>query len=83
VFDAVVVADPEHAPYVRERRWHPSQKTRELPRGAVEFKLPFGDFGEAARWILGQGPGFKPIAPKGLVEDWRRQVRALRAWDRR
>ena len=83
VFDAVVVADPEHAPYVRERRWHPSQKSRELPRGAVEFKLPFGDFGEAARWILGQGPGFKPIAPKGLVDDWRRQVRALLARDRR
>ena len=77
VFDAVVVADPDHAPYVRERRWHPSQKTRELHRGAVEFKLPFGDFGEAARWILGQGPGFAPIGPAPLVKKWKEMIRQL------
>ncbi|MCB9495830.1 MAG: WYL domain-containing protein [Fibrobacteria bacterium] len=77
VFTATVRAESDQAAFVRERRWHPDQKLRELRGGAVEFDLPFGDHGEAARWILGQGPGFRPVAPLPLVRSWSEMVRAL------
>lgn len=76
-FTARVHADPAHAPYVRERRWHPRQVVRERKDGAVEFELPFGDTGEAARWILGRGPGFAPVGPPALVQAWKAMVRML------
>lgn len=77
IFRAVVRAEAGQADYVRERRWHPEQKVRELRDGAVEFELPFGDPDEAARWILGQGPGFRPVAPVPLVRSWSAMVSAL------
>lgn len=77
VFDATIRADPPHAPYVRERQWHPKQKTRENADGSIEFTLPFGDYGEASRWILGRGPGFRPLAPERLVEAWKKAIREL------
>lgn len=78
-FTARIHADPAHAPYVRERRWHPEQRLTERRDGGVEFTLPFGDTGEAARWILGHGPGFVPIGPPALVQDWKSMVRSLAA----
>lgn len=77
VFEATIHADPMHAPYVRERQWHPKQRTRENPDGSVEFTLPFGDHGEASRWILGRGPGFRPVGPERLVEAWKQAIRKL------
>jgi predicted DNA-binding transcriptional regulator YafY len=76
-FAARIHADPAHAPYVRERRWHPAQRNFERKDGGVEFTLPFGDTGEAARWILGRGPGFAPVGPVSLVQDWKAMVRTL------
>lgn len=77
VFDAVFQTDSVHAPYVRERKWHPSQRTRELSDGGIEFVLPFGDPGEASRWILGHGPGFRPVAPPQLVARWKTDLQEL------
>ncbi len=76
-FTARIHADSDHAPYVRERRWHPSQTALERRDGSVEFALPFGDPGEAARWILGRGPGFAPLGPSALVREWKSMVHAL------
>ncbi len=76
-FRAVVRAEPHLASYVLERRWHREQKNRVLADGAVEFGLPFVDFEDAARWILGRGPGFVPVAPEPLVRSWRRMVASL------
>lgn len=77
VFTAELVADPSQAPFVRERQWHPAQTTRDLSDGSVAFTLPFGDPDEAARWIVGQGPGIRPAGPKTLVAAWRKLVRQL------
>jgi len=74
---ACIHADPSCAPYVRERQWHPDQVVRDLPDGSVEFMLPFGDVDEAARWILGRGPGFCPVKPASLVKAWKVAVGRL------
>lgn len=71
---AKIRASKEVAFYVRERKWHPDQSLREKPDGSVEFTLPFGDADEAARWILGRGPGFCPVEPSTLVKAWREAV---------
>jgi predicted DNA-binding transcriptional regulator YafY len=76
-FVARIKADAAHAPYVRERRWHPSQTTTDRRDDGVEFTLPFGDTGEAARWILGRGPGFAPLAPLPLVREWKSMIQSL------
>ena len=77
VFTAELLADPTQAPYVRERQWHPAQTLREMRDGSVTFTLPFGDVDEAARWIVGQGPGIRPVGPKPLLGAWRKMVRQL------
>lgn len=76
-FRAVFRAERHLAPFVKERRWHREQVVRSLEDGAVVFELPFGDHEEAARWILGRGPGFAPLAPEPLVRSWRRMVSGL------
>lgn len=77
LFEAEIAADARHAPFVRERQWHPRQTVRERPDGSVVFTLPFGHAEEAARWILGQGPGFRPLGPARLVKAWKDMVAAL------
>jgi hypothetical protein len=76
-FTAEIEADPEHAPYVRERQWHPKQKISSMSDGSVRFTLPFGDHEEAARWLLGQGPGFRPVSPAPFVKAWKSAIAAL------
>lgn len=78
-FRAVIRAAPHLAPYVHERKWHRDQKTHTVKDGSVVFELPFGDHDEAARWILGRGPGFIPQAPPQLVESWKRMAKAIQA----
>jgi len=77
VFTATIRADVQHAAFVRERRWHKEQTEKELSGGGLEFTLPFGNADEAARWILGQGSGFVPVAPKALVAAWKTEIHKL------
>lgn len=41
----------EVAPFIRERRWHPSQKLRDLPGGGVELRFRCGESHEVESWI--------------------------------
>ncbi len=77
IFQAELVAEASQAAYVMERQWHPDQQTKLLRDGSVHFTLPFGDYDEAARWVISHGPGFKAVGPKLLVGAWRKMVRQL------
>jgi predicted DNA-binding transcriptional regulator YafY len=77
VFTATIRADAHHAAFVRERRWHKDQLEQAMNDGSFHFTLPFGNAFEAARWILGQGSGFVPVAPVALVEAWKSEIRKL------
>jgi predicted DNA-binding transcriptional regulator YafY len=55
------------APYIRERRWHPSQTLRELPRGQVEATMRLNNLIDVRRWILGWGRHARALAPAALV----------------
>ena len=56
------------ADYIREKRWHPSQKLRELKNGGLELRMRLSSLMEVQRWILGWGGAAIPIEPPQLVQ---------------
>jgi predicted DNA-binding transcriptional regulator YafY len=56
------------ADYVREKRWHPSQQLRELPRGGLELRLRLSSLEEVKRWILSWGGHALAVAPPELTK---------------
>lgn len=54
------------ADQIRERFWHESQETRDLPDGGVEFSVQLGGLDEIVRWILGWGGEAEVVSPKEL-----------------
>jgi proteasome accessory factor B len=51
------------ADYIREKRWHPSQRLHELAGGAVELELHLSGLEEVQRWVLGWGGEVTVLAP--------------------
>lgn len=69
--------DPDAAQLVRERLWHPSQRIRTLPGGAIELTLRLGGYPEVLRWVLSWGPRAEVVAPaelRALVRDALKQA---------
>ncbi len=59
---------PDVAYLVKERRWHPSQKTECLKDGSVIVTFTVGGMDELASWVLSWGQGAKVLEPQVLVE---------------
>lgn len=78
-FSVVVRFDESVADYIREKRWHPSQKLEELPDGGVELRLRLGSLVEVERWILGWGGRARVLAPAELVASVRAAAERLAA----
>jgi predicted DNA-binding transcriptional regulator YafY len=55
--------DPEVAPYIRERVWHPSQKLRELKGGKVELEFTCAAGYEVSSWIASWRRGVEVLEP--------------------
>ena len=60
-FDAVT------SPYIRERRWHPTQSLEEHPDGAVTLRMEVPGLNEVKRWVLFYGAGARVLGPPELV----------------
>ena len=56
------------APYVKERRWHPSQKVRTLPDGTLRMSLRVCNDWALRSWILGFGPFVRVESPSPLAQ---------------
>jgi predicted DNA-binding transcriptional regulator YafY len=67
-FDAVT------APYVRERRWHPSQTVTEHSDGAMTLRMTVRGINDLKRWIMGYGRGAKVLQPKALIDLIRQEL---------
>jgi predicted DNA-binding transcriptional regulator YafY len=76
-FEVVLRFDEAVADYLREKRWHPSQKNTELPGGTLELRLRLGSLVEVQRWVLGWGGHVEVIAPPELVDGLRRAARQI------
>jgi proteasome accessory factor B len=55
-------------PYIRERRWHPSQRLVNRDHGMVELSLDVDITPELLQWILGFGPNAEVLEPASLIE---------------
>lgn len=77
--DVRVVFTPEAAPYVRERRWHASQRAEVLPDGGLRLSLRVANTPELREWLLGFGPDARVEAPQELVDWIRAQLVAAAA----
>lgn len=66
----VVVFDALQARYARERRFHETQRTEELPGGGLRLELDTTESAleQVARWVLGYGRHASAEAPARLRE---------------
>jgi len=55
------------AEFVRERRWHTSQRLKDLPGGRVRFEVTVSHIWDIAPWILSWGHEAKVLRPRELV----------------
>ena len=65
------------APFIREKKWHPSQELRELKNGRVEVSLQLSHLIDIRRWVLGWGGQAKVLAPAELLESVRAEATAI------
>lgn len=59
--------DRQIAPYIRERRWHPSQRITDAPDGGIVVTLDVTNDWTLRSWILSFGPLAKVLAPAPLA----------------
>ncbi len=55
------------APYIRERRWHPSQRVEDGPDGSAILHMQVGRSYELLSWILSFGPDVRVESPEDLA----------------
>lgn len=75
-YHVVIHFSPKVADYVREKRWHPSQKTISLNNGGLEVELQLSSLVEVQRWILSWGGEAVPIKPPELAASTRNLAQA-------
>lgn len=71
--------DAHAAPYLRERKWHPSQDTVDTPDGGVEVTLTVNHLLDVQRWVLSWGSHAEAIEPAELRKSIAREVGWLAA----
>jgi len=70
--------DRAKAALIRERKWHHSQKLKELKNGELELTMKLSSFVEIVPWILSWGEHARAVAPASLVQAMREVVSKLK-----
>jgi predicted DNA-binding transcriptional regulator YafY len=70
--------DAQTAPYIRERRWHPTQLMEEGEDGALILRMTVRGLNELKRWVLFYGKGAIALEPPELVEMVREEVEEMK-----
>lgn len=78
-WDVRVRFDEFAAPYIRERRWHPSQTIADRSGGGIEVALRLNNLIDVQRWVLGWGGHAEVLAPAELRNAVRREAAAMTA----
>lgn len=59
--------DAGTAPYINERRWHPTQQIETHADGSITLRFVVRGLNEVKRWILFYGAGARALEPPELV----------------
>lgn len=66
--EVTIEFEADIAQFVKERRWHSSQRVTQLSAGRIRVALEVSQTPELYSWILGFGPNAKVIEPTSLAE---------------
>ncbi len=67
-YEVVIRFSARAADYIREKKWHESQKLHELKSSGVELRLKLSSLVEIERWILSWGGDAKVLKPRELAD---------------
>ncbi len=68
---------PAVADYIREKKWHDSQRLVDLKDGGVELHLKLSGLTEIERWVLGWGGNAVVLKPAALAEMVRHSAQSI------
>ncbi len=74
--DVKIWISADWAYFVKERRWHPTQKLQAQKDGSVILTMRCGGIDELTAWVLSFGPGAKVLGPPALIEQVSGQLTA-------
>lgn len=77
--EMVIWFDPSTAPYIRERRWHPTQQIEEHADGSLTLRFVVRGLNEVKRWVLFYGRGARVLGPPALVAMVRDEIGGIQA----
>ena len=69
--------DAYAAPFIRERRWHPSQVLRDTTDGGIEVGLRVSHLLDVQRWVQSWGSHAEALAPAELREAIAREIAVM------
>lgn len=75
--EIAIYFDAKTAPYIRERRWHPTQQIDEHPDGSLTLHFVARGLNEVKRWILFYGGGAKVLQPVELMELVQKEIQTM------
>ena len=74
-----IAFEPRIAPYIRERRWHPSQTHTDRPDGGLVLSLHVCNDWALRSWILSFGPLARVVSPPALASQIKDEVQRAAA----
>jgi len=77
--EVVLQFDKEIKQQVLRKKWHKSQKTKELKNGKIEVRFVVKGLGGIKKWIYQWIPNVKVIAPIGLKNEMRQDINQMKA----
>jgi len=69
--------DENQAPYIRERRWHDTQKIEDLPDGGLILQFTTAALDEVKRWVMQYAEHAEVLEPVELREAVKQAVRGM------
>jgi predicted DNA-binding transcriptional regulator YafY len=75
VVEVILRFDPVIKGYIQRKKWHPSQREKELPDGRLEARFLVTGLAGISRWIYRWLPQVEVIAPKELREKMKEDLK--------
>lgn len=75
--DVTILFDCHQARWIRERRWHPSQRLEFQEDGSLILKMKISSLDEVKRWVLGFGCHAEVLEPEELRQSVAEEIKAM------
>lgn len=69
IVEVAIRFDPHQARYIRERRWHETQRIEEQPDGGLILSFQSSGLGEVKRWVMQYGGHAEVVGPVSLRQE--------------